>query len=211
MHCLSRSGAKTTFACCACPWSPKSASRTLQMRIAPVPLLTHTIVFAASCNGAHVRARAHAHTKRQQQQPSAAVGSQQPSSSAPAEAAVAAAAASAAAAAPPQQQQQSDYFLEPLLRSFLLGVGAGAAVEATHVLFKALSIAVATGPQVLDALPGALPDFAPLMVWDHAVAVGAWVLLYVAEAVAILSVLNQCGGDAAKAVRLVAGLVAGLT
>jgi hypothetical protein len=76
--------------------------------------------------------------------------------------------AASPAAAPPAQAD--DYFLEPLLRSFLLGVGAGAVVEAGHVLFKALSLAAATGPEVMDALPGALPEFAPLFVWDHVAA-----------------------------------------
>ena len=73
--------------------------------------------------------------------------------------------AQTAAAAPGE-----DYFLEPLMRSFLLGVGAGAVVETTHVLFKAFSIAAATGPQVMDVLPGATAEFAPLFLWDHVAA-----------------------------------------
>jgi hypothetical protein len=75
--------------------------------------------------------------------------------------------ATVAAAAP----IADDYFLEPLLRSFLLGVGAGAIVETSHVLFKAFTIAAESGPGVMDALPGALPEFAPLFVWDHVAAV----------------------------------------
>lgn len=116
-------------------------------------------------------------------------------------AAVAAAAVAPADALSGAAADSSSYFLEPLLRSFLLGVGAGAVVETTHVLFKAFTIAAATGPQVIDALPGALPEFAPLFVWDHVAAVGAWLLLYVVEAVAILSVLNQYKDDERKAVR----------
>jgi hypothetical protein len=72
--------------------------------------------------------------------------------------------AAKAAAAP------DDYFLEPLLRSFLLGVGAGALVETGHVLLKFMGVAVASGPAVLDALPNAVSDFAPLFVWDHVAA-----------------------------------------
>lgn len=100
-----------------------------------------------------------------------------------------------------------DYFLEPLLRSFLLGVGAGAIVETTHVLFKAFTIAAESGPGVMDALPGALPEFAPLFVWDHVAAVGAWVLLYAVEAIAILSVLNQYPDDSKKADRTIRRMV----
>lgn len=76
----------------------------------------------------------------------------------------------AAAAAPPPASSASDYFLEPLLRSFLLGVGAGAVVEAGHVVFKAATIAAESGPSIMDVLPGALPEFAPLFVLDHVAA-----------------------------------------
>jgi hypothetical protein len=65
---------------------------------------------------------------------------------------------------------EDSYFLEPLLRSFLLGVGAGALVETTHVLFKFLGVAAESGPGIMDALPNALPEFAPLFVWDHVAA-----------------------------------------
>jgi hypothetical protein len=44
-----------------------------------------------------------------------------------------------------------DYFLDALLRSFLLGVGAGALVETTHVLFKFLGLAASSGPEIMGA------------------------------------------------------------
>lgn len=78
---------------------------------------------------------------------------------------------STAAAVDQQQASGESPFLEPLLRSFLLGVGAGALVETTHVLFKFMGIAASSGSGLIDALPGALPEFAPLFVWDHVAAV----------------------------------------
>ena len=51
------------------------------------------------------------------------------------------------------ESQDGDYFLDALLRSFLLGVGAGALVETTHVLFKFLGLAASSGPEIMGAPP----------------------------------------------------------
>jgi hypothetical protein len=41
--------------------------------------------------------------------------------------------------------------LDALLRSFLLGVGAGALVETTHVLFKFFDLAASSGSEIMGA------------------------------------------------------------
>lgn len=57
-------------------------------------------------------------------------------------------------------EQESPY-LDPMIRSFLLGIGAGAMVEAGH-----------TAVQVVQAggFHFNLDQFAPLFVWDHVAA-----------------------------------------
>lgn len=79
-------------------------------------------------------------------------------------------AASAPAQAANAKPPGDDYFLEPLMRSFLLGVGAGAVVETSHVLFKAFSLGVEAGPQMMELLPASTAEFAPLFLWDHVAA-----------------------------------------
>ncbi|WIA22778.1 hypothetical protein OEZ86_009732 [Tetradesmus obliquus] len=100
----------------------------------------------------------------------------------------AASAASVVAAAP--ARAEASPFLDPLVRSLILGVGAGMLCETGHVLFKALSLAE-TGALPSPFTPGALAAFSPNFIADHAVAIGAWLLLYVVEAAAIMGVMSR--------------------
>ncbi|KAF6265516.1 hypothetical protein COO60DRAFT_1623882 [Scenedesmus sp. NREL 46B-D3] len=109
-----------------------------------------------------------------------AVPQQQPSSTA--------AASVVAAAAPPPAEESP--FLDPLVRSLILGVGAGVLAETGHVLFKALSLA-GSGALPSPFTAGALQAFSPNFIADHAVAIGAWLLLYVVEAAAIMGVMSR--------------------
>ena len=72
-------------------------------------------------------------------------------------------------AAPPQDDPS--FFLEPLLRSFVLGVSAGCLFESLHVAFKFVGLATEVGlSSVADALPAFIDRFSPLFAGDHAVA-----------------------------------------
>lgn len=73
------------------------------------------------------------------------------------------------AASPPQDDPS--FFLEPLLRSFVLGVSAGCLFESLHVAFKFVGLATEVGlASVADALPAVIDRFSPLFAGDHAVA-----------------------------------------
>jgi hypothetical protein len=62
-------------------------------------------------------------------------------------------------------------FFEPLLRSFLLGVSAGAIWETGHVALKFGQIVQQVGyQQLLEVLPKFVDRFSPLFVSDHIVA-----------------------------------------
>ncbi|KAF8056873.1 ddmC [Scenedesmus sp. PABB004] len=106
-------------------------------------------------------------------------------------------------------EAEESVFLDPLVRSFLLGIGAGVLCEGGHVAFKALSLLQASGD--LEALGAAvranLEQFAPLFVWDHVAALGFWVLLYAIEVGAIISVLKANPDDAQAAVRQARGMM----
>ncbi|KAK9917944.1 hypothetical protein WJX75_009983 [Coccomyxa subellipsoidea] len=99
-------------------------------------------------------------------------------------------------------------FFEPLLRSFLLGLSAGALFESAHVALKFFGLMGEVGVhQVSDVLPSVTERFAPLFLGDHVVALGSWLLFYIIEAVAVYSVLNKYPNDAEAAARAVGKLV----
>ncbi|KAK9824593.1 hypothetical protein WJX72_011558 [[Myrmecia] bisecta] len=83
-------------------------------------------------------------------------------------------------------------FFEPLLRSFLLGLGAGAIFESLHVAMKFFGVLDQVGySQLAEVWPKVLDQVSPLFVGDHVVAVASWIVFYVIEAVAIMAVLNR--------------------
>eukprot|EP00882_Tetradesmus_deserticola_P000142 GHRQ01000160.1.p1 GENE.GHRQ01000160.1~~GHRQ01000160.1.p1 ORF type:complete len:682 (+),score=313.23 GHRQ01000160.1:310-2355(+) len=123
---------------------------------------------------------AHASTPSSSDNEEPAAPQQQPGSST-ASSVVAAAAAPASETSP---------FLDPLVRSLILGVGAGMLAETGHVLFKALSLA-GSGALPSPFTAGALQACSPNFIADHAVAIGAWLLLYVVEAAAIMGVMSR--------------------
>lgn len=62
----------------------------------------------------------------------------------------------------------SSLYLEPFLRTFLLGTGCGILLEGVHVLVKAAPALLDAGPAALSALLPAVGP--PLLVADHAAA-----------------------------------------
>lgn len=66
--------------------------------------------------------------------------------------------------------EEESPFLDPLVRSFLLGVGAGCVVESIHVFTKFLGF-MGQNDTAADALQALQEQFAPLFVWDHVAAV----------------------------------------
>lgn len=55
---------------------------------------------------------------------------------------------------------------------------------------------------IFELLRAQMDVFAPVVLYDHVAAVGAWALLYVIEVIVIVSVLNKYPDDAQKAVRV---------
>jgi phenylpropionate dioxygenase-like ring-hydroxylating dioxygenase large terminal subunit len=103
---------------------------------------------------------------------------------------------------PGGQDEDSEHgrFQETFVRSFLLGLGAGAILETLHVTSKFLGVIgqFAQAHQLAemrDVLPSLSHQFSPLFAADHAVAITFWVLFYVMEAGAIMTILTQHGGD----------------
>ncbi|KAL0037931.1 hypothetical protein WJX79_006055 [Trebouxia sp. C0005] len=95
------------------------------------------------------------------------------------------------------QEDDPTPFFEPLLRSFVLGLGTGALFEASHVSWKFISLLSELGThRVTDLVSQNVDRFAPLLVGDHVVAVASMILFYVIEAVAIYTVLKQHPHDA---------------
>ena len=93
-------------------------------------------------------------------------------------------------------------FFEPLVRSFLLGVGTGALFEGAHVSLSALRLVGDVGlHRVSEALPAAFEGFTPMFLGDHVVALSSWLLFYIVEAVAIYAVLKRHPDDAEKAAK----------
>lgn len=86
-------------------------------------------------------------------------------------------------------------FLEPFVRSYILGVGAGALLEGGHVALQVLA----------GSFPG-VSQYSPLLVADHVTAFASWICLYAVEAVAILAVLKRFNWDAAAASKEIRGL-----
>lgn len=87
-------------------------------------------------------------------------------------------------------------FLEPFVRSFILGVGAGAMLEGGHVALQVLA----------GSFPG-ISHYSPLLVADHVTAFASWICLYAIEAVAILAVLRRFNWDASAAATDIRSLV----
>ncbi|KAL0046822.1 hypothetical protein WJX82_010864 [Trebouxia sp. C0006] len=95
------------------------------------------------------------------------------------------------------QEDDPTPFFEPLLRSFVLGLGTGALFEASHVSWKFISLLSELGThRVTDLVSQNVDRFAPLLVGDHMVAVASMILFYIIEAVAIYTVLKQHPHDA---------------
>lgn len=93
---------------------------------------------------------------------------------------------------PSSSSRQANLFLEPLARNFILGIGAGITCEAVHVASKFFSAGCGGAG---DLLMSHADQLKPLFVTDHAVAIGAWVLLYAIEACAISGVLRRFNND----------------
>lgn len=87
-------------------------------------------------------------------------------------------------------------FLEPFVRSFILGVGAGAMLEGGHVALQVMA----------GSFPG-ISHYSPLLVADHVTAFASWICLYTIEAVAILAVLRKFNWDASAAATDIHSLV----
>ena len=95
----------------------------------------------------------------------------------------------------PLLQAISSPFFEPFVRSFILGVGAGAMLEGGHVALQVLA----------GSFPG-VSQYSPLLVADHVTALASWIVLYAVEAVAILAVLERFNWDAAAASKEIRGM-----
>ncbi|PSC71770.1 zeaxanthin epoxidase [Micractinium conductrix] len=79
-------------------------------------------------------------------------------------------------------------FLEPLMRSFILGAGTGALLEAGHFAMQVLT----------GGFPG-LSAFTPAFAIDHAAAIVVFLGLYALDASAVTRVLKRFNWDAAAA------------
>lgn len=106
---------------------------------------------------------------------------------------------------------EEDRFAESFVRSFLLGLGAGAILETLHVTSKFVGLVgqFAQSHQLAemhDLLPSISHQFAPLFAADHAVALAFWLLFYIMEAGAIMTILTQHGGDQQAAGKAIAQL-----
>lgn len=96
-----------------------------------------------------------------------------------------------------RQEASESPFLEPFVRSLVLGLGAAVVLECTHELLQLLSrSAGSSSANVLEVLQ-ALPP--PLFVADHVAAIAGWLGFYLIEAVAIAAVLKTYAGDQAAA------------
>jgi len=95
-------------------------------------------------------------------------------------------------------------FAEPFLRSLLLGMAAASVAEIMHTLMEYMETLEVGQIQNMFQLVEA--GFRPALWIDHQIAVIAWIVLYVTEVVAMVSVLNNYGGDAASAAKELATL-----
>eukprot|EP00877_Chromochloris_zofingiensis_P001966 jgi/Chrzof1/11770/Cz06g09100.t1 len=68
-------------------------------------------------------------------------------------------------------EQDANYFFEPLLRSLVLGMGAGMICETAHQLIKFMSLTDQMGTNIIDTIPDVTQKFAPMFALDHLVAV----------------------------------------
>jgi phenylpropionate dioxygenase-like ring-hydroxylating dioxygenase large terminal subunit len=80
--------------------------------------------------------------------------------------------------------------------------------ESAHVTLKFLALVAEVGThQLSEVLPKVADRFSPLFVGDHMVAVGCWMLFYVIEAAAIMSVLKSFPDDPEAAQRAAKNVV----
>ncbi|GMH42660.1 hypothetical protein BSKO_10579 [Bryopsis sp. KO-2023] len=92
----------------------------------------------------------------------------------------------------PSEDPDPTPFFDPLLRTFVLGLGTGSLVEVGHVLYKFAGLATEVGSErVLQVFPTVVDRFSPLFVVDHLAAIGAWALLYTIEVLAVISFLKK--------------------
>jgi len=92
------------------------------------------------------------------------------------------------------QEEATAPFMEPFVRSFILGAGAGALLEGGHIALQVLA----------GRFPG-LGDYSPLLFADHVTALASWICLYAVEAVAILTVLKRFNWDSVAAAKDIKG------
>lgn len=93
-----------------------------------------------------------------------------------------------------RQDEDPSPFFEPLLRTFVLGAGAGAVCEAVHSLDKLHGLVTEVGfHRVAEVLPSVVDRFAPAFVVDHITALCCWGVLYLVEVVALISFINEFG------------------
>ena len=80
---------------------------------------------------------------------------------------------------------------------------ASATIESRNQALRVASTASGTSMGgVVELLRAQMDVFAPVVLYDHVAAFGAWALLYVIEVIIIVSVLNKYPDDAQKAVRV---------
>uniref|UniRef100_A0A7S0RGI2 Rieske domain-containing protein n=1 Tax=Chlamydomonas leiostraca TaxID=1034604 RepID=A0A7S0RGI2_9CHLO len=106
--------------------------------------------------------------------------------------------------------EAESFFLEPALRSFLLGVSSGALLELCHVATKVIDFASAEGAlaamEFTPAMERLAVELAPLALWDNAAAIGACTFFYGIEVAAILAVLKTYPGEPDKQAKAILSL-----
>lgn len=102
-----------------------------------------------------------------------------------------------------QAEDDPSPFFEPLVRSFMLGVGAGIICEVLHVAFQFKDFAGTTGEQLPNLLPQMYEALSPMFLWDHVAALSSSLLFYVIEAAAIIAILRQYPDDTAQATDMI--------
>ncbi|KAL4425964.1 hypothetical protein ABPG75_009980 [Micractinium tetrahymenae] len=92
-----------------------------------------------------------------------------------------------------RQEAAESPFLEPFVRSLVLGLGAAVVLESTHEMLQLLSRSAGSSSANMVEMLQALPP--PLFVADHVAAIAGWLGFYLIEAVAIAAVLKSYAGD----------------
>lgn len=93
-------------------------------------------------------------------------------------------------------------FTEPLLRGLVLGVGAGVLCEVLHVALKVTDIAGGAGWN-LPSAADMYESLRPVFLVDHVAAFSFWLLFYLIEAAAILTILRQYPDDTKEATKVI--------